>query len=58
MILRPGTSISSEAEFDESQVLYEVPIVAAGESVSGSFNLAADEYQIICTIEGHFAEGM
>ena len=30
VILRPGTSISSEAEFDQSQVFYEVPIVAAG----------------------------
>ncbi|MCH7900139.1 MAG: hypothetical protein IH818_04415 [Acidobacteria bacterium] len=52
VILRPGTSISSEAEFDQSQVFYEVPIVAAAESASGSFNLAANEYQIICSIEG------
>jgi len=35
-----------------------VPIVAAGESASGSFNLAANEYQIICSIEGRLAEGM
>ncbi len=57
VILRAGTSISSEAEFDESQVLFNLP-VAAGESVSDSFNLAAAEYQIICAIEGHFAAGM
>ncbi len=56
-ILSAGTSISSEAEFDESQVLFVLP-AAAGDSVSDSFNLAADEYQIICTIEGHFAAGM
>ena len=58
VILKAGTSISSEAEFDESQVLFEVPSVAAGESASDSFNVAADNYQIICTIEGHFAAGM
>jgi hypothetical protein len=33
-------------------------IEVSGESVSDSFNLAADEYQIICAIEGHFAAGM
>ena len=58
VILGAGTSISSEAKFDQSHVLFEVPIVAAGESASGSFNLAANEYQIICSIEGRLAEGM
>ncbi len=57
VILTAGTSISSEAEFDESQVLFNLP-VAAGESVSDSFNLGAGEYQTICAIEGHFAAGM
>ena len=58
VILKAGITISGEVEFDESQVLFEVPPVAAGESASVSFNLAADSYQIICTIEGHFAAGM
>lgn len=57
-ILKAGTSIGSEAEFDESQVLFRLPPVAAGESASNSFNMATGSYQIVCTIEGHFAAGM
>ncbi|MFQ5967694.1 MAG: plastocyanin/azurin family copper-binding protein [Acidimicrobiia bacterium] len=57
-ILKAGTTINSEAEFDESQVLFKVPSVAAGQSASGSFNVAAGSYQIICIIQGHFDAGM
>ena len=33
-------------------------LLRPGESASGSFNLAANEYQLICSIEGRLAEGM
>ena len=57
-ILKAGTNISSETEFDESQVLFKVPSVAAGASASGTFNVPAGSYQIICNIQGHFDAGM
>jgi len=57
-ILKAGTNISSETEFDESLVLFKVPSVAAGASASGIFNVPAGSYQIICNIQGHFDAGM
>ena len=51
-------SITSEADFDESQVLFRLPADAAAESVGVAFDLAAGSYQIIWPIEGHFAAGM
>lgn len=50
--------IASEAEFNEDLVVAEVANTAGGESNSGSFTLEAGEYQVICTIPGHFAGGM
>jgi len=50
--------IGSEAEFSEDLVLAQVPNTAAGESSDASFTLEAGEYQVICTVTGHFDAGM
>jgi uncharacterized cupredoxin-like copper-binding protein len=58
VIIKQGNEISSEADFDEEDVLFEVEAVAPGGSGSGTFNVPAGEYQIICALEGHFTAGM
>ena len=57
VILGAGTNISIESEFEESQVAFRLP-VGAGESASDIINLPQGSYQIVCTILGHFTEGM
>lgn len=53
-----SSRISSESEFDESLVLAGSAIIAGGSSDTTTFNLPRGEYQVICTIAGHFASGM
>lgn len=50
--------IAAESEFSEDLVLAAVDNTAGGESNSASFTLEAGEYQVICTIPGHFDAGM
>ncbi len=50
--------IAAESEFSEDLVLAAVDNTAAGESTSASFTLEPGEYQVICTIPGHFDAGM
>jgi plastocyanin len=57
-VLQAGTFIASEDEFDESLVEAEVGDAAAGGSAEGAVTLAEGEYQVICTISGHFDAGM
>jgi plastocyanin len=52
VIVKPGN------EIDEEDVLFEVEAVAPGGSGTGTFNVPAGEYQIICALEGHFTAGM
>ncbi|MCO8127210.1 plastocyanin/azurin family copper-binding protein [Acidimicrobiia bacterium EGI L10123] len=56
-VLEAGTTIAEEAEFEPDTVVAEVA-ADPGASESGSVNLAAGSYQVICTIAGHFAAGM
>ena len=51
-------SISSEADFNEDLVLAATDNIAAGEQGEVAFTLDAGEYQVICTVPGHFAAGM
>ena len=57
-VLALDERITSESEFDESLVEAEVGPAAGGETSTGSINLAAGSYQVICTISGHFEAGM
>lgn len=57
-VLSAGTQIASEDEFDESMVLAAVDTIAGGESATQTFTFEAGDYQVICTIPGHFDEGM
>jgi uncharacterized cupredoxin-like copper-binding protein len=56
-VLEAGTTISDEADYDPSTAVAEVAADPGG-SVSGTVNLPAGGYQVICTIPGHFAAGM
>lgn len=58
VIVKIGNEISSEADFDEDDALFEVEPGPPGESETGSSNIPAGEYQIICALEGHFDGGM
>ncbi|MDH3706399.1 MAG: plastocyanin/azurin family copper-binding protein, partial [Acidimicrobiia bacterium] len=57
-VLEAGVTIAAEDEFDESTVVAQVGDVVAGESAEGSFTFAPGQYQVICTIAGHFSGGM
>lgn len=57
-VLAQGVAISKEADFDEADVVAGIDEVAGGETGSTTVNLAAGEYQIICSIAGHLDAGM
>ncbi len=50
--------ITSEADFNQDLVLFATENVPAGEQGEVAFTLDAGEYQVICTVPGHFAAGM
>jgi uncharacterized cupredoxin-like copper-binding protein len=56
-VLEAGTTIASEADYDDSTAVAEVA-ADPGASESGTVNLPAGSYQVICTVPGHFAAGM
>ena len=51
-------AIAVEADFDSALVLGGVPDVNGGETGASDVTLDAGEYQVICTIAGHFDAGM
>ncbi len=57
-VLKAGETIAAESEFNEDMVLGAVDNTAAGESNSTTLTLEPGEYQVICTIPGHFDAGM
>ena len=57
-VLKAGTKISKEADFNESMVALKVGPAAGGASATGTANLEAGVYQVVCTIKGHFDAGM
>jgi plastocyanin len=58
-VLREGTQIKAESDFEESMILFEVEAIPAGTSVTQTFTFEkAGRYQIICALPGHFAAGM
>jgi uncharacterized cupredoxin-like copper-binding protein len=58
VVLKSGVTISKEADFSEDKVLFRIPKVAAGKTATDTVTLDAGQYQIICTIAGHFTGGM
>lgn len=57
-VLNAGEEISAESDFDESMALGAVDNTAVGESNSVALTLEAGDYQVICTVPGHFDAGM
>jgi plastocyanin len=57
VVIAPGNEISSEDDYDEGDALFDLA-ADAQRSAIGTLSLPAGEYQVICTIPGHFAAGM
>ena len=57
-VLKAGTKISKEADFNESMIAVKIGPAAAGKTATGTVKLDAGVYQVICTIKGHFDAGM
>lgn len=57
-VLKEGVEISSEAEFSEDVVEFEIEAIDPDTSTTQTFTLPAGTYQVICAIETHFDLGM
>ena len=57
-VLEAGETVASEDEIEGASVLAEIGDVLPGESGEGTFTFAPGQYQVICTIAGHFSGGM
>lgn len=57
-VIEQGTTVTSEEEIPDAPKAGEVATIAAGEDGSTTLTLEAGEYQVVCTIAGHFAAGM
>lgn len=57
-VLAAGEEITSEDQLTDDVVLAATDDVTAGDDGSVSFTLDAGDYQVVCTIPGHFAAGM
>ncbi|MEZ5382070.1 MAG: plastocyanin/azurin family copper-binding protein [Microthrixaceae bacterium] len=57
-VLKAGTTIGAESEFTDSMVEAAVGDVAAGETLDDVINLPEGDYQVICSVAGHFDAGM
>lgn len=58
VVLKQGTTIDAEADFDESMVAVRIGSIGAGAEATGTVNLPAGDYQVICALIGHFDAGM
>jgi uncharacterized cupredoxin-like copper-binding protein len=57
-VMAAGVTLGSEADFDAADVAVATADVDGGASATVTVNLAAGEYQVICSIPGHFDAGM
>jgi uncharacterized cupredoxin-like copper-binding protein len=57
VVLAVGTRITSDDEFEEDLVEFEVE-ADTGDEATGTFQLPAGTYQVICAVPGHLAAGM
>ena len=58
VVLKKGTTISKETEFEESMVELRIDAIGAGAEASKTLNLPAGDYQVICALIGHLNAGM
>jgi len=58
-VLVKGARISTEDEFEEELVLFEVEKQPPGAMITETFEITEPgEYQVICALDGHFNAGM
>lgn len=57
-VLKRGTTISKEAEFEESMIELRIDAIGAGAEASKTLNLPTGDYQVICALIGHLDAGM
>lgn len=57
VVVAPGNEIASEDDFDDGDALFDLRADPQRSAV-GTISLPAGEYQVICTVPGHFAAGM
>ena len=57
-VLKRGTTIAKEAEFEESMVELRIDAIGAGAEASKTLNLPTGDYQVICALVGHLDAGM
>ena len=58
VIIEQGSEVGDEQEIDESAFLFQTAEIDPQTSATGTFNVAPGEYQVICTVPGHFSAGM
>ena len=57
VVLAQGVTIQSETDYSEEMAIFALE-VGPGGGVSGTLQLPAGTYQVICSIPGHFNAGM
>jgi len=57
-VLRSGADPADETKIDDGMIVADLGDVLPGESLSGSLNLGAGNYLVVCLIPGHFNSGM
>jgi uncharacterized cupredoxin-like copper-binding protein len=57
-VIEQGSEISSEDEFSDDIVAFEVEAIEGGETAEDTFNLGAGTYQVVCAVPGHLDSGM
>ena len=57
-IIEQGSEIGAESDIVEEIILYDVGEVSPQGTGIGTFRLPVGEYQVVCTVPGHFSAGM
>ena len=59
VIIADQRQLTSEAEFSETMVYFEIEFLGNGRSTTATFTApSAGTYQVICAVPGHFDRGM
>jgi uncharacterized cupredoxin-like copper-binding protein len=57
-VIAPGSEIDDERDLEVDDILFDVGEVGPQRSAQESFSVGAGQYQVICTVPGHFSAGM